>query len=30
MTVSRLRAKIEPFEYTITTYRGKGYAFEKM
>jgi DNA-binding response OmpR family regulator len=30
MAVSRLRAKIEPFEYTITTYRGKGYAFEKM
>lgn len=26
--VSRIRNKIEPYGYTIVTYRGKGYAFE--
>jgi len=30
MVVSRLRFKIESAGYTIATYRGKGYAFEKI
>jgi len=30
MTISRLRSKIEKTDYTIATYRRKGYAFEKV
>jgi DNA-binding response OmpR family regulator len=29
-TISRLRAKLEPYGYTICHYRGKGYAFEEV
>jgi DNA-binding response OmpR family regulator len=29
MAVSRLRTKLEPYGYTIASYRGQGYAFEK-
>jgi DNA-binding response OmpR family regulator len=30
MVISRLRTKIEPYGYTIATYRGQGHAFEKI
>jgi DNA-binding response OmpR family regulator len=30
MAVSRLRTKLEPYGYTIASYRGQGYAFESI